>query len=123
MSSGRALCNLGVASSRRYQMNNEWQEQTSFFNLAAWGDLGENVAATLKKGDRIVVSGRLEARSYEDAEGNKKTVHEIVVDEIGPSLRWARATVERVTRTQGGDQPAKVGGNNVPDPVYGEEPF
>ena len=63
---------FGVAVSRRYQVNNEWQEQTSFFNVVAWGTLGENAAASLTKGTRIIVTGRLEQRSYETKEGEKR---------------------------------------------------
>ena len=111
------------------------QEQTSFFNVVAWGTLGENAAASLNKGTRIIVTGRLEQRSYETKEGEKRSVVEIVADEIGPSLRWARAEVERIARdssgggNSGGGQSSgnsnsNSGSNRAPDPVYGdEEPF
>ena len=116
---GRANASFGVAVSRRYQTNNEWQEQTSFFNVVCWGTLAENVAATIGKGHRVVVTGRLEQRSYDDKEGAKKSVVEIVADEIGPSLRWARATVERVERDNG---TSLVAAKSRPsDPVYGDE--
>jgi single-strand DNA-binding protein len=129
---GRAICTLGLAVSRRYQVNNEWQEQTSFFNAVAWAQLGENAAASLTKGMRVMVTGRLEQRSYDTSEGEKRSVVEIVADEIGPSLRWATAAVDRNDR-RGGDAPtggSSGGGNNAGgrpasnDPVYGdEEPF
>ena len=96
-SGGRGQASFGLAVSRRYQVNNEWQEQTSFFNVVAWGSLGENAAASLTKGTRIIVTGRLEQRSYETKEGEKRSVVEIIADEIGPSLRWARAEIERTT--------------------------
>jgi single-strand DNA-binding protein len=130
---GRGQASFGLAVSRRYQVNNEWQEQTSFFNIVAWGTLGENIAASLTKGTRVIVTGRLEQRSYETKEGEKRSVVEVIADEIGPSLRWARAEVERVAREGGtgggnfggnGGGGGGGGGNRVPDPVYGdEEPF
>ena len=127
---GRAVCTLGLAVSRRYQVNNEWQEQTSFFNVVAWGQLGENAASSLTKGTRVLVTGRLEQRSYETQNGEKRNAVEIVADEIGPSLKWASAQVDRNDRREGGapsGSPAggqSRGGGNTNDPVYGdEEPF
>lgn len=123
---GRAVATLGIAVSRRYQVNNEWQEQTSFFNIVCWGTLGENAAASLTKGTRIMVTGRLEQRSYETQDGEKKSIVEVVADEIGPSLRWAQAQVERNdrTRAEGGATGGGGGRSLPPDPGYGdEEPF
>lgn len=124
---GRGVASFGLAVSRRYQVNNEWQEQTSFFNVVAWGTLGENAAASLSKGTRVVVTGRLEQRQYETKEGEKRSVVEINADEIGPSLRWARAEIERIARDGSGGGASGGGGggsNRAPDPVYGdEEPF
>lgn len=126
---GRGTANFGIAVSRRYQVNNEWQEQTSFFNVVAWGTLAENAAASLNKGHRVIVTGRLEQRSYDDKEGQKKSIVEIIADEIGPSLRWARAEIEKIARDGGssggsGGGGGNSGGGRAPDPVYGdEEPF
>ena len=131
---GRGQASFGRAVSRRYQVNNEWQEQTSFFNIVAWGTLAENAAATLNKGHRVIVTGRLEQRSYDDKEGQKKSIVEIIADEIGPSLRWARAEIEKIAREGGSGGGGGGGGfsggggggsaNRAPDPVYGdEEPF
>jgi len=134
---GRGIASFGVAVNRRYQQNNEWVEQTSFFNVTAWGTLGENASASLTKGTRVIVTGRLEQRSYETQQGEKRSVVEIVADEIGPSLRWATAQVEKTSRSdasggqggQGGYGGGNAGGgqssgNRAPDPVYGdEEPF
>jgi single-strand DNA-binding protein len=114
---GRANATFGVAVSRRYQVNNEWQEQTSFFNVVTWGQVAENAAASLTKGTRVVVTGRLEQRSYETQQGEKRNVVEIVADEIGPSLRFATVTVERNQRTSNAGQSTSNGG---PDD---EEPF
>ena len=95
---GKAVAYLGVAVSRRYQVNGEWTEQVSFFNVFAWGELGENAAASLAKGSRVIVSGRLESREFEGKDGVKKTAIEIVADDLGASLRWATVQVERVAR-------------------------
>ena len=133
---GRPKASFGLAVSRRYQVNGEWQEQTSFINVVAWGQLGENAAASLSKGARIMVAGRLEQRSYETDAGEKRSVVEVNADEIGPSLRWATAQVERTDRRGGeGGAPAASGSGgsdrpvrpvpNEPSASYGndEEPF
>ncbi|MEZ5215191.1 MAG: single-stranded DNA-binding protein [Ilumatobacteraceae bacterium] len=140
--SGRAVVSFGLAVNRRYQVNGEWQEQTSFFNIQAWGQLGENAAQSLNKGSRAIVSGRLEQRQYETRDGEQRNIVEVVADEIGPSLRWATAQVERTQRTEGGgnygggsgggggggNRPSSGGGGNSGgggyDGGYGdEEPF
>jgi single-strand DNA-binding protein len=136
---GRGVASFGLAVNRRYQVNNEWQEQTSFFNVVAWGQLGENAAATLTKGSRAIVFGRLEQRSWETQDGEKRSVVEVVADELEPSLRWAQAQIERNERSSteggfggsgggggggGGAGATSGGGSRQPDPVYGdEEPF
>jgi single-strand DNA-binding protein len=138
---GRGIASFGLAVNRRYQVNGEWQEQTSFFNVTCWAELGENVAASLTKGSRTIVTGRLEQRSWETQEGEKRSVVEVVADEVGPSLRWAQAQIERNERSSsegggfsgggggGGSSSAGAGassggGSRQPDPVYGdEEPF
>lgn len=124
---GRGVATLGLAVNRRYQSNGEWQEQTSFFNVVCWGDLGENVAASLPKGARAIVTGRIEQRSWETNEGEKRSVVEVVADEVGPSLRWAQAQVEKIERDKTTANPPSGGGNDRVyggDPIYGdEEPF
>ena len=124
--SGRGIANFGIAVNRRYQQNNEWQEEVSFFNVVAWGDLGENAAASLSKGNRVVVTGRLQQRSYETRDGEKRNVVEVVADELGPSLRWAQVQIERISRDSagGGGGGGGTAPRPAPDPVYGdEEPF
>ncbi len=103
---GRAKATLGVAVSRRWQnrQTNEWEEQTSWFNVVVWGDMAENLSDTLSKGTRVIVTGRLEQRSWETEQGEKRSVVEIVADEVGPSLRWATADVKRSERRSGGGQ-------------------
>jgi len=122
---GRAVASFGIAVGRRYQVNGEWQEQTSYFNVTAWGDLGENAAASLSKGTRIVVTGRLEQREYTTREGDKRTAIDVIADELGPSLRWATAAVERTARKEGGAKKTGAGTNPGTDtpPFEGEEPF
>src|SRR6185436_15196821 len=109
---GRGVATLGVAVNYRYQRNNEWVEEASFFNVTAWGSLGENAAASLNKGMRVIVTGRLQQRSYETQQGEKRSVVEIIADEIGPSLRWATAQVEKTQRSdsQGGGGNFQGGG-------------
>ena len=115
--SGRGVASFGLAVNRRFQRNGEWEEQVSFFNVVAWADLGENVAASIQKGNRVIVTGRLEQRSYETREGDKRTVVEVVADEIGPSLRWAQCEVERISRDD--KKPSKDDKPPLPE----EEPF
>ncbi|TPW10595.1 MAG: ssb [Acidimicrobiaceae bacterium] len=80
---GKGIASFGLAVNRRYQQNGEWQEKVSFFNISAWDQLGENAAASLTKGTRIIVTGRLEQREYETSAGDKRSVVEIVAD------RWS----------------------------------
>jgi single-strand DNA-binding protein len=118
---GQGVASFGVAVSRRYQQNNEWKEQTSFFDVKCWNQLAENVAASLEKGTRVIVTGRLEQRSYEAQDGQKRNVVEITADEVGPSLRWATAQVERNERT---DTPAPAKKAKKSESRYeDEEPF
>lgn len=124
---GRGVARFGLAVNRRYQSNGEWQEQVSFFDVSAWGTLGENAAASLVKGTRVIVTGRLEQRSWDTDSGEKRTKVEVVADAVGPELRWAQAKVERLSRDDfagsGGQQqsyrPVPGPGGAVPD----EEPF
>lgn len=96
---GRGACSFGVAVNRRFQQNGEWTEQTSFYNITAWGDLGEHIAECLRKGDRVLIAGRLEQRSWEDKDaGQSRSTVEVIADEVGPSLRWATTTITRVER-------------------------
>jgi single-strand DNA-binding protein len=111
--SGVAMVNLSVADSRRYQnRNGEWQEETSFFRGTCWRDLAENVAESLTKGARVIISGRLKQRTWETNEGEKRNVVELDIQEIGPSLRWATAAVTKTPRSEGGGNYG--GGNTTP---------
>jgi single-strand DNA-binding protein len=131
--SGQANCRMGLAVNRRWQdkASGEWKEATSFFDVISWGQMAENVGNSLKKGARVLVTGRLEQRSWEDKDsGQKRYAVEIIADEIGPSLRWATASVERIERQGSGDDSGGGGGNYRPIPNepaayddFGDEPF
>ena len=115
--SGQATANFGMAVNRRWQnrQTNEWEEAVSFFNVVTWRELAENAAESLHKGTRVIVTGRLEQRSWETPDGEKKSVIDIVADEIGPSLRWASAQVIRNERRGSDDGPGggcNSGGGN-----------
>jgi len=106
---GQAIATFGVAVNRRWQnrQTQAWEETTSFFDIVCWGDLGTNVADSLSKGDRVIISGRLEQRSWETQDGEKRSKIEVVADEVGPSVRWATARPEKTERRgpgQGGQQ-------------------
>jgi single-strand DNA-binding protein len=99
--SGAAVANFTVASTpKTFDRNsNEFKDgETLFMRCAAWKEMGESVAESLTKGTRVVVTGRLKSRSYDTKEGEKRTVIELEVDEIGPSLRYATAKVARTQR-------------------------
>jgi single-strand DNA-binding protein len=131
--SGQATATFGLAVNRRWQnrQTNEWEEATSFFDVVCWREMAENVSESLVKGARIIVSGRLEQRSWETAEGDKRSKVEVVADELGPSLRWATAQVVKNERRGPSDaapptssvSPRAAAAN--PDGGYGadEEPF
>ncbi|WP_404389924.1 single-stranded DNA-binding protein [Humibacillus xanthopallidus] len=99
--SGAAVANFTVASTPRQfdRQSNEWKDgETLFMRCSVWRDAAENVAESLQRGTRVIVSGRLKSRSYETKEGEKRTVVEMDVDEIGPSLRSATAKVNKTQR-------------------------
>lgn len=141
--SGQSNTRFGVAVNRRWQdrSSGEWQEATSFFDVVCWRELAENVSESLGKGNRVVVTGRLEQRTWETKEGDKRNVVEIIADDVAPSLRFATAKVERNERRGGGGDFSPGGGGAgggggggggggrpAGDPVpsyddYGEEPF
>lgn len=137
---GQANATFGVAVNRRWmnRQTNDWEERVSFFNVVCWREMAENVAESIGKGTRVVVTGRLEQRSWETENGEKRSVIEIVADEVAPSLRWATATINRNER-RGGDGGmgggGGGGGGGAPRPSappaspgssydeFGDEPF
>ncbi len=140
--SGVSQVTLGLAVNRswRNQQTNEWEERTSFFDVVCWRELADNVGASIKKGSRVLVTGRLEQRSWETDQGEKRYKIEIIADEVGPSLRFATADVHRTERRgpddgpggggpRGGGQGGGQGGATAPAgnaggyDDLGEEPF
>jgi single-strand DNA-binding protein len=117
--SGAAMATFGLAVNRRWrnQQTNDWEESVSFFDVVCWRDLAENVSDSLTKGTRVMVSGRLEQRSWETDNGDKRSKVEVIADEIGPSLRWATAEVTKSERRTGGG-----GGGGYDAPMPAEPP-
>ena len=112
---GQAIGSFGVAVTRKWRNNQgEQQEATSFFDVTAFGTLGENATASLTKGSRVIVTGRLETREYEAKDGTKRTAFQIVADALGPELRFATVQVERTERST-----PRV--DRAPDPIFGDE--
>jgi single-strand DNA-binding protein len=134
--SGAAVANFTVASTPRQfdRQTNEWKDgEALFLRCNIWREAAENVAESLTRGSRVIVSGRLKQRSFETREGEKRTVVELEVDEIGPSLRYATAKVNKASRSGGGGggfgggggsrQPAQTGGGSATgDDPWGSAP-
>ena len=120
--SGAAVANFRIASTPRTfdRQTNDWKDGDSLFlSCAVWRQAAENVAESLQKGMRVVVTGRLKSRQYETREGEKRTAMEIEVEEVGPSLKYATAKVTRASRSgggggggYGGGQPSGGGGGS-----------
>jgi single-strand DNA-binding protein len=100
--SGVAMTKLSFAVNKRYQSQGEWKEETSFFNGTCWRDMAENVAESLTRGMRVIVVGELQQRTWETQEGDKRSTIDVDIKEIGPSIRWATATVTKTPRSDGG---------------------
>jgi single-strand DNA-binding protein len=123
--SGAAVANFTIASTpRAFDKNsNEWKDgDTLFLNCSIWRQAAENVAESLQKGMRVVAQGRLKQRSYETREGEKRTVVELEVEEVGPSLKYATAKVARVQRSGGGGGYNGGGGNAGGDDPWASSP-
>lgn len=136
--SGQAICSFGLAVNRSWQnrQTQEWEEQTSFFDVKAWAQLGQNISDTVSKGTRVVVSGRLEQRSWETEQGDRRSAVDIVADDVAVSLLYATADVVRNERrdadgggggnqSSGGGSTNQGGGQPASTPTYdpAEEPF
>ena len=110
--SGVAMANLRIAVNKRWRdQDGEWQSEGHFFSGTAWRDLAEHAADSLNKGDRITITGRLQQRTWETDEGDKRSMVDIDIDDISTSLRFATVSVTRMTREGGGG-----GGNRGPAP-------
>ncbi|ABP56983.1 single-strand binding protein [Salinispora tropica CNB-440] len=120
--SGAAVAKFRVASTPRFfdKSSSEWKDgEPLFLSCTVWRQAAEHVAESLQRGTRVIVSGRLRQRSYETREGEKRTVIELEVDEIGPSLRYATAKVQKMSRSGGGGfggGGGQGGGGNFDDP-------
>ena len=132
--SGQATATFGLAVNRIWtdRQTNERKEAVSFFDVVCWREMAENASESLQKGARVIVTGRMDQRSWENNEGEKRSKIEIVADEIGPSLRWATASITKNERRGPGDGPGGGGGGGPrPAPAeattggysYDEEPF
>lgn len=99
-SSGQAVASFGIAVNRRWQnrQTQEWEEEVTFFDVTCWQQMAENVAESVSKGNRIIVTGRINQREWETNEGEKRTKYEVTADEVGPSLRYATAQVVKNER-------------------------
>jgi single-strand DNA-binding protein len=123
---GVAVANFRVAVSPRFKdANGQWKDgETSYFRINCWRQLAENVAETLTRGSRTIIVGRLKMRQWETQEGEKRSVVEIEADEVGPSLKWATAKVERTSRGGSGGASSGSddwGGADAPAPMPAEE--
>jgi single-strand DNA-binding protein len=126
--SGAAVANFTVASTpRTFDKNtNEWKDgEALFLRCSVWRQAAENVAESLQRGTAVIVQGRLKQRSYETKEGEKRTVYELDVDEVGPSLRWATAKVTKASRGGGGGGygGSSGGGSNGGGNAGGDDPW
>jgi single-strand DNA-binding protein len=126
--SGQPVATFRVASTPRYmdRETQEWKDADSLFlSCNVWRQAAENVAESLQRGMRVIVSGRLRQRNYETKEGEKRTVYEVEVDDVGPSLRNASAKVTRANRSSGGFSGGGQGGANQPSSGGGrpEDPW
>ncbi len=113
--SGAAVVNFTVASTPRSfdKQTNEWKDsETLFMRCSAWKDLAENIAESLERGSRVIVTGRLKSRSFETKEGEKRTVMELEADDVAPSLLRATAKVNRTQRGQGNGGSGNGGGQS-----------
>ncbi|HET7406856.1 MAG TPA: single-stranded DNA-binding protein [Mycobacteriales bacterium] len=111
--SGAAVASFTVASTPRYldKASGEWKDgEALFLRCSVWRQVAENVAESLTRGTRVIVQGRLKQRSYETKEGEKRTVVEVEVDEVGPALRYATAKVQKTSRGGGGGAGGGAGG-------------
>lgn len=121
---GKAVARFRLASTPRTldRASGEWKDgEALFLSCQVWGQIGENVAESLQRGSRVIVSGRLRQRSYETKEGEKRTVYELEVDEIGPSLRYATAKVQKMSRSSG--QQTQSGGRGQAADPMGDDPW
>jgi single-strand DNA-binding protein len=113
---GKAMVAGTLAINRRWQTNGQWEEKVSFLGFKAFGQIAENIAASCTKGTRLVVTGRPEMSDWTDKEGNARKSFDIVVDDVGASLKFATATIDRAARDSAGH-------SRTQPTIEDEEPF
>ena len=128
LNSGQASIRLSVAVSRRWmnKQTNDWEERVSYFEVQAYGQLAENVANSVTRGARVLVTGRLEQRSWDTPEGEKRSAIEINADEIASSLRYATTVITKNPRAEGSTTPPRAAAPaaaGTPNYAFDEEPF
>lgn len=118
---GRQVANFSVAVNRRFRnQGGQWEDRLEgFFRCNCWGELAENVAESLHKGTRVIVVGRLQQRTWEDQQGGRREAVEIQVDDMGPSVRWATATITKSRRS--GGAPARTEAPTAAEPAQAAE--
>ena len=126
--SGQAAVRLSIAVSRRWmnKQTNDWEERVSYFEVQAYGQLAENVANSVTRGARVLVTGRLEQRSWDTPEGEKRSAIEINADEIASSLRYATTVITKNPRAEGSTTPPRAAAPaaaGTPNYAFDEEPF
>lgn len=110
---GAAVANFTVAVNSRKRVGDQWEDKLEgFFRCTCWRDMAENIAESLTKGTRVVVTGRLQESRWEDQDGGKRSRIEVQVDEVGPSLKWATAAITRSQRSGGGGGGGNFGGGS-----------
>lgn len=124
--SGQPVASFGVAVNRRWQnrQTQEWEEATSFIDITCWAQLAENAAESVGRGTRVTVTGRLDQRTWETDNGDKRSKVEVVADDVAISLRWATASVQKNERRDGGGgggQGSQSFGGNAPAPTGGQQ--
>lgn len=116
--SGVAVASFTIASTPRIfdRQSNEWKDgEALFMRCSLWREAGENAAASLEKGSRVIAQGRLKQRSFTDREGNNRTVIEMDVDEVGPSLKYAKADVTKIKKGEGSNKGSKPSSESKPE--------
>ena len=123
VASGRCVAQFSVAVNRRWlnKQTNEWEEEASFFNVTAWSELAENIGESLVKGNRVVVKGRLEQRSWETESGESRSTVELIADDVGASIKWATCDIAR--NAPKGSKPVANQPPAEPGTGPDEEPF
>lgn len=120
---GAAVATFTVAVSQRVKQGDSWVDgEPTFMRCSVWRQYAENVTETLSKGTRVVVTGKLKQRTYEDKAGEKRTVTEVEVEEVGPALRYATAKVNRVERGKAGQMEYQAARSNMTDDPWTVKP-